>query len=84
MGKEWRPDNWKQPYKFPAVFGNLSDYDFAYEHGAANMLAALREWLIDPCTDEHSGYQVNHGIKTIIGKQHRKDCPQCLQELWGN
>jgi len=56
----WRPNDWKQPYKFPAEFGNISDYDFAYEHGASNMLEARDRWWIElmdsiisvmPCAD---------------------------------
>lgn len=37
-------------------------------------------WLDEPC-DEHCGYQVKDGIKTIYSIPHRKDCPKCWERI---
>jgi len=73
----WRPNDWKQPYKFPAEFGNISDYDFAYEHGASNMLEALIARMGEKCP--HVDFNPLRDMGVIL----RKDCPQCWQELKG-
>jgi hypothetical protein len=69
---------WENPY---LPFGDARESMFrAYEAGASAMLAAVLIYLDEPC-GEHGGYQVKDGIKTIHSIPHRKDCPQCLNEL---
>ena len=51
------------------------------EEGRRQERRDLIEWLNEYCDDDHSGYQVKDGIKTIIGKAHRKDCSFCWAKL---
>ena len=67
---------------YPEKLGITADsgrlFDVANpSHDAWNeAVVSLIKWLDEPC-GEHCGYQVKHGIKTIIIIPHRKDCSLC-------
>lgn len=54
----------------------------AWRLGVIAGQSSLIKWLDDPC-NEHCGYQVKDGIKTIHSIPHRKDCSRCWKELTG-
>jgi hypothetical protein len=54
------------------------------------MLSAVIKWLDEPCADHDTQEPFNdelHYLEALIDEQysafyqHRKDCPQCLNEL---
>ena len=78
----WRPDDWIEtcdckdlpPEQQCSMYKN-------YETGASAMLSAVIKWLDEPCDKhEHSAF---NGERYVSYHPHRKDCPQCLNELRG-
>jgi hypothetical protein len=89
-----RPDCWVNPHDFrnpdhvdnPYVEMECAN---SYEAGASAMLSAVIKWLDEPC-DKHTPQQPFddeiHWLQTtetnmFLRWRHRKDCPQCLNEL---
>ena len=83
----WRPDDWLgQPACCAdCTFHPDSCYTCtgAYEFGAHAMLAALLKWLDEPCNCLDHAQIVEFAIDVKGMYPHRKDCPQCLEELKG-
>ena len=80
-----RPEDWANPAD------KTGDYPFAngFGAGANTMLSALIAWLEEPC-DKHRILEDDQSVQTYISdrakyviryERHRKDCPQCWQEL---
>ncbi len=74
----WRPDDWVNP--FPKSLAN-PEYDrdarYIFEAGASAMLAALLEWLKEPCDkQEHS--RLTYKYESY---GNRSDCPECMASL---
>jgi hypothetical protein len=90
MDKEWRSDNWGNPYRADWP----TEGRVIFEQGASAMLSALIVWLEGPCNRHlipddfvrgHQDFPRNlikwNGFAWVYS--HRKDCSQCWQKLKG-
>ena len=81
MKTEWRPDDWENSYDKQREEDGMFSRAELYEAGASAMLSAVLKWLYEPCDKhEHSAF---NGERYVLYHPHRKDCPQCLNELRG-
>ena len=91
MKTEWRPDGWLGADEHCSEWENPCDDGCnsccsAYESGASAMLAAVLVYLDEPCDKHPEKELVELPFKDEwmeFYPEHRKDCPQCMNELRG-
>jgi hypothetical protein len=87
MNKEWRPDQWVNPFS-KAERPLLPDdkQERIFEAGASAMLESVVKWLFEPCTEHPIPYAdglADREWLVVDSKSYRlrKDCPQCTESL---
>lgn len=73
--KEWIPEN---PYKHTDHTKRMCiDCEHTFLEGVSAGQSKLIEWLDEPCV-KHPKMII---LASITGKNHRRDCPECWNEL---